>query len=587
MSSQNVFASKQFTISNLLDQIEHGDVALPDLQRPFVWKRNQMRDLLDSLYSGYPVGFILLWEIGGEQQTKTIGEDGKHRDARFLVIDGQQRLTSLYAVLKGKSVKNNDFNWFRPRVAFHPFEERFEVTGTSEEKDPEWITDISEVLQMSTFSFIQTFIENLEQKREVSEADKDQISHAIERLIQIQNYPFTVLELSSELDVEQISEIFVRVNSKGKELNQSDFVMTVLSVYLPELREEIAKFESESKHKPADDTPSPYNTVLEAESRYLVRTIVAQAFNRGPLRYAPPLLRGRNLETKEQSAEQRQENLEHFETATHEVLNLTHWHDFVQILKDMGAVSSSLISSKVAVFYTYALYLHARKIGLNVRERSEFVTAWLLMSLLTGRYSSSSEAVFQQDLQNLKKRHTPEHFKQSYQELVKNQLTEDLWDVRLPNDGLVSSGLTNMVFLTYLMVLNMENVKILFSNTRIRDVMGGEEVYKKNLLDRHHLFPVNYLKSQGVVDHKEINQVANLCYIEYPMNIQISDKAPSEYFPKLLEEVGATQEELCLHAIPERFWEMEYQEFLQKRRELMAQVIKESVEKMTFLNSER
>jgi len=100
MGDKHIFTSKPYPLSNLLDEIENGDIALPDLQRPFVWKPTQIRDLFDSLFQGFPAGFILLWEITTEQRIKKIGTGDKKREPRFLVIDGQQRLTSLYSVIK-------------------------------------------------------------------------------------------------------------------------------------------------------------------------------------------------------------------------------------------------------------------------------------------------------------------------------------------------------------------------------------------------------------------------------------------------------------------------------------------------------
>jgi hypothetical protein len=142
---------------------------------------------------------------------------------------------------------------------------------------------------------------------------------------------------------------------------------------------------------------------------------------------------------------------------------------------------------------------------------------------------------------------------------------------------LISSSPRNPAYLSYLMILNREDAKALFSETRIRDVLGGEEIYKKNLIDKHHIFPANYLKKKGL-KNSEINQVANFCYLEYPLNIKISDKPPKDYFPGLSEK--CTEKDLYYHAIPDKFWEMDYNNFLKERRHLIAKVIRDGVQRV-------
>jgi len=580
MVHKHIFTSTQYPLSSLLDDIERGDIALPDLQRPFVWKPTQIRDLFDSLFQGFPVGFILLWEITTEQRIRKIGTEEKKRKARFLVIDGQQRLTSLYSIIKNSKIVNEKFEEFKPKISFKPLEGKFEVWNPAIEKDPLWISDISEFFEKTkntTHSYITNFLKVLTSKKKITPLEEEKIIKNLERLAEIKSYPFTVLQLSSSLDVESISEIFVRVNSKGKALNQSDFVMTLLSVYNEELRRRIEQFSFEAKKPPTLHKPSPYNKILQPDTDHLVRVIVADAFSRGRLKYAHILLKGRDLETRIESEETREKNLELFEKATENALNLTYWHDFVKILKTIGIVNKSLISSALTIYFTYAFYLYGRKLGLDFQELEKFVGSWIYFSILTSRYIGSPETTFEGDLHELKKEERKEYFITAYKRIINSNLTEDFWEITLPNETLVSSYPRNPAYLVYLMILNKENAKVLFSEVRIRDILGGEEVYKKNLIEKHHIFPVNYLKNKGF-KKTEINQVANLCYLEYPLNIKISDKHPRDYFPELLK--NCSEEDLYYHALPENFWEMDYEEFLKRRRYLISQVIKGSVQKL-------
>lgn len=578
MTDQAIFKSTSYPVSNLLNGIEDGDIALPDLQRPFIWKPKQIRDLFDSLFHGFPAGFILLWEIGPEvNKTKPIGMGEKKREPRFLVIDGQQRLTSLYSVIKNSPIVNKKFEKFKPKISFNPLEAEFEVYNPAIGKDIFWIDDLSEFFTKdSDYSFIKVFLENLKSKKEVTDGEEKQIARNLGKLAKIKGYQFTVLDLSSALDTEIISDIFIRVNSKGNPLKQSDFVMTVLSVYLPEVRERIERFSLMAKTVPEPLSPSPYNKVLQPDTDHLVRTIVADAFSRGRLKYAHVLLKGRELETRTESEKSRIKNLKLFRNATDRTLDLTYWHDFVKILKNIGIVSKSLVSSSLTIYFTYAFYLYARQIKLTPEELEKFVGSWIYFSILISRYIGSPETIFERDLNLLKKKRSQLYFKESYKSIIDSNLTKDFWETALPNNKLVSSSSRNPAYLAYLMVLNMRGAKALFSETRIRDVLGGGEIYKKALLDKHHIFPANYLKKQGFTQ-TDINQVANLCYLEYPTNIKIADQAPKDYFPKLLRRCSSN--EPYLHAIPKNFWKLKYADFLEERRHLIAKVIKRGVQR--------
>jgi hypothetical protein len=578
MADKDIFTSTSYPLLSLLNEIESGDIALPDLQRPFVWKPTQIRDLFDSLFRGYPVGFILLWEIGTEERTRRIGTEDKKREPRFLVIDGQQRLTSLFSVIKNSEIIDQKFETFKPKISFNPLKAEFEVYNPAIGKDISWISDISGLFTKdSTYSYIRDFLNTLKEKREINAREERDITSNLERLAEIKRYPFTVLQLGSALDVEKVSEVFVRVNSKGKPLNQSDFVMTVLSVYIPELRERIERFSLSAKTVPESNKPSPYNNILQPDTDHLIRAIVADAFSRGRLKYAHVLLKGRDPETRTESEETRKQNLDLFQEATDRTLNLTYWHDFVKILKNIGIVNKSLISSALTIYFTYAFYLHARKLQLDFQELEKFVGSWIYFSVLSSRYIGSPETVFEGDIHSLKRKEEKNYFVQTYKDIIKSNLTQDFWEITLPNNILISSSPRNPAYLAYLMVLNREDVKALFSETRIRDVFGGGEIYKKNLIDKHHIFPANYLKKKGL-KNSEINQVANFCYLEYPLNIKISDKAPKDYFPKLLEKCA--EKVLYYHAIPDKFWEMGYNNFLETRRYLIAKVIKDGVRKI-------
>src|SRR5450759_3747979 len=239
-----MFTNISFPINSLLGQIATGQIGLPELQRPFVWDRSQVRDLLDSLYRGYPTGYFLFWQASPEQGSNPIGTDGKQTAPSLLVVDGQQRLTSLFAVFQDAPVLSSKFEPEHIRIAFNPLRERFEVANTAIERDREWVSNVSAVLSgaQGSFAFINGFIDKLRGEREVTDEMSDFIAANLQRLATLPNYTFNAIQLSHDLPVEEVSEIFVRVNSKGTQLNQADFILTLMSVYWDKGRKELEQF---------------------------------------------------------------------------------------------------------------------------------------------------------------------------------------------------------------------------------------------------------------------------------------------------------------------------------------------------------
>ncbi|MFA7564092.1 MAG: DUF262 domain-containing protein, partial [Candidatus Neomarinimicrobiota bacterium] len=217
-----LFKKVDYTLKKLIEDIDMGEIGLPDIQRPFVWSTTKVRDLFDSMYRGYPIGYLLFWENGYPGEHRTIGERPKQKVPRLLIVDGQQRLTSLYAVIKRKPVIDKNFHSTQIRIALHPMEEKFEVTNPAIEKDVTWIADISEVWDpsTSTYAFTNAYLQRLRGRRQITPNDEQRVAQAIDRLQKLIDYPLTALEISSSVDEDQVAMIFVRINSMGTPLNQ-------------------------------------------------------------------------------------------------------------------------------------------------------------------------------------------------------------------------------------------------------------------------------------------------------------------------------------------------------------------------------
>jgi uncharacterized protein with ParB-like and HNH nuclease domain len=404
MANTNLtFTNKTYPLQNLINDIDTGNIALPDLQRPFVWDTTKARDLVDSLYKGLPVGVIILWEILEANNFKKINQENK-RDPRFLVIDGQQRLTSLYSIIKNKEIISKNIHKFKIKIAFNPIEEKFEVHNAAIEKSKEWIPDISILFEnSSSFEIITNYLTRIENLP--IDIDKNKIAHRIEKVRNILNFPFQVIELSTDLDPEEVSEIFVRINSKGQPLNQSDFILTLMSVYWPEGREQLENFYKESHKPPKNNQPSSYNIIgIKPTPEQLIRTIVGYSFDRGRLKYAYLILKGRDLENRQISTDLRDKNFEQFKKGQEKTLNLTNWHDYIKIIYSAGFIDEFLISSKVAFFITYAIYLKVldTQYNLSIKEIESLIKKWFVFSILTQRYTGSPESTIEEDFNKIK-----------------------------------------------------------------------------------------------------------------------------------------------------------------------------------------
>lgn len=197
-----LFRDTTYLVSGLVERIERGEIALPDLQRPFVWSATKVRDLLDSMYKGFPVGYLLFCETGAEPGARQIGINEKEAVPRLLIVDGQQRLTVLFSVMRGRKIVREDYTEANLRIAFRPASATFAVTDAAIERDPEFIPDIGVLWEPDNGykRAVRAYLSRLSEKRELTQDDKDRLENAIDHLRDLHNYPFKAVELSPEVD---------------------------------------------------------------------------------------------------------------------------------------------------------------------------------------------------------------------------------------------------------------------------------------------------------------------------------------------------------------------------------------------------
>ena len=592
MEDKFSFNSTDFTVSQLVDKIERGELGLPSLQRQFVWKNTQVRDLFDSMLRGYPVGYLMLWECPEFDKKKTIGKTKTHESPNDVIIDGQQRLTALYAVMKGEKFIDAEYKEREIIISFRPVDRTFEVGTTNIKNNPDWIYNISDLFtKTGTYSYVTAFIDRLQKSREsdnktLEDSERDKISKHIEELYRLKDYKFYVFQIASDADEEDVSQVFVRINSRGKTLTQNNFILTLLSVHWDEGRRKIEDFcKASTVHAPA----TSFNSLgIEISSQDVIRTVMAYAFNRAKLIFGYKLLRGTDFEKKGVINEElREKNFEILKAKLPDVMNVTNWHEFLKAIMNAGYFYDNMILSKNAIYFTYAMYLIAKyrfKAHNNINKA--LASLWFFHSALTSLYSNSTETVAESHLTAIKDYSSLDEYKRFIITRVNESLTDDYFNITLPGSGqggLAVSGSGNNAWFAYVAALNILNRKVLFSqsNLTVRDFIISFNDGKKKPLEKHHLFPKSYLKKLNYPDTM-INQMANYAFIDWNDNEDISGEAPSVYYPLICRKMHLTPDEINImeqeNALPLNWQNMNYEDFLEARRVLMARIIKQGFE---------
>ena len=587
------YSVNQHPVQTLLTWIESEEIAIPEIQRPFVWNAVKVRDFIDSLYFGYPVGYLIAWRNPSVRL-----KDGTESKGKRILIDGQQRVTALLAAMLGRSIVDKNYRKVRITIAFHPGEERFEVTNPAIRRDRAWLADIASLFAPGAklLRVVDAYCDGN------AEANRDEIYERIERLRGILNNSLGLIELNADLDVETVSEIFVRINSQGVPLNAADFAMSKMAAnerynghqlrkcidyfcHLAVAPEAYADLASDSefvgtryfqamewlKHEKEDLYDPSYTDML--------RVAFTSEFGRGRLNDLVALLSGRNFETREFEEVIAEESFRRLEAAILRFMNETDFKRFVMILRSAGFVDASMIRSQNTVNFAYILYLTLRARHMNPVQIETLVQRWFVMSVLTGRYTGSPETAFGGDIRNVAEQNA-----QDYLDAVERaELSDAFWDAGLPlqMDTSVASSPYFNVFLASQVKAN--NKGFLSNSHTVQTLLEGTSHV-------HHVFPRNYLKKNGLV-RSRYNQIANYVVMQAEINIAIGDDPPTAYFDALWRQCengearygGITNADelrtnLVAHCIPHGMEEAEvgdYDGFLKERRLLMAGKIRD------------
>lgn len=591
----DLFTHRDWTVERLVAKVQSGELRLPEIQRPFVWKDVDARDLIDSLYHGYPIGEPMLWNVADDDD-RSIGTGGqgarKSQSGQYRIVDGQQRITSLYAVMTGNPVLDDKYNPRKIQIALNPFTERFEVWSPVIEADADWLPNIAAVYD-SPINALRTFQER--SNRDLGNNDIKSLEKVFEKLYKISGFPFQVVELEADVEPEKVAEIFVRVNSEGVRLSQADFILTRLSVFWDIGREEIEEFSRNSHLTPETVSErtgkkvswTPKNHYIEPSPGQILRVIVAVGMNRGRLANAYAALKARDPQTRLVVPENRDRELGLLKKVQPAVLNPTNWNDFLHCLGLAGFRSKGMVSSKNTLLYTYVLWLKGRlTYGVDRARLRALMARWFFMAHITRRYTSGPEGVIERDLNLLSTigDDDAEEFISTINRVIDTQLPGDFWKIQLPTDHLVTSSPRRSPFYqAYLAALNILGANLFLLKEKLSEWMDPSLGSVANI-QYHHLFPQAYLERQGFTDGKVINQVANFALTDFATNNEIGGRAPFEYWPEFIRKRSIEEEELKnqrrWHALPDNWKDMGYDEFLQNRRLLIADVIREAFTKL-------
>lgn len=591
----------KYSVGTILNLVKMGGIAIPEIQRPFVWKNRQVRDLVDSLYKGFPVGYLITTQ-NAEMKLK----DGSLSKGKRVLIDGQQRVTALMAAILGLEVLDEEYKEKRIKIAFNPFaaedEDFFEVQDSSHLKSKKWIEDISVIFDdnFNIFSYITTYCDD---NPDISNME---MSNVIQKLREIMNKDLGVIELTSDLDIDVVTEIFIRINSKGTTLSQADFAMSKIAAddiyggnmlrkaidYFCHVAKEPSFFKTISEKDTAFAQSKYANKVSWLQSNFddiydpsyddMLRVSFIHMFSRGKLKDLVSLLSGRDFITKEFKEEIAEESFHKLDEGICNFMSQYNFEQFVLAIKDAGFVHSSLINSQNALDFAYVVYLKLKLTGeVEKTEVKRYVSKWYIMSVLTGRYSGSPESVMDKDIRSINEKGVVEYLK----EIEASDLSDNFWSVSLLQR--LESSLVNAPALSVYRASQARGLcRTLFSKGLfVRDMIGKSDI--------HHIFPKNYLRKQGGIDEKTVyNQIANYVYLDTPVNIAIKDKAPNIYFNEVISSIENEEaifgnrwsldelySNLAENCIPRDIVNWDYtdykERFLPERRKLIAEKLEE------------
>lgn len=554
-------ARAEKTVEELVTMIEKGELRLPEMQRRYVWRSTRVRDLLDSLYRGYPSGAILLWETDTEvplQEMAVSQENASIRSTNLLLLDGQQRLTSLSAVIRGEPV--NVRGRRRPiEILFnleHPDELQV-VTEVEEDEDDDDVpadqedaseSEIDQRLSQLAFVVSTRKLERDPRWVKVTDVFKsdnllpflkragitdyddpkgEKYLKRLERLRGIKKYIYRMDVLERSMSYDEVTEIFVRVNSLGAKLRSSDLALAQITATWKNSLAEFNAFRDSCDKAGFDLDLGVY-----------LKMLVIVATGQSKFRSIGNL----SLETLEDAWKKAKRGMD---------------FAFNFLRSNVGIDSPALLSSPFIVLAIAYIGL-VRNFEMDAEE-SKQLRFWVLVANAKGRYSrGSTETLLNQDIATIRDGG-------SVQDLL-DRLKTQVGVLEISVEELAGKNQRSSLFKTMFLAFCANGAKDWRSNINISLNHNGGQ----HKLQFHHVFPKKILKEVGIHD-RSIDDISNLAFIGGETNQKISAKRPSDYVPGYLKTAGAAPfEAQCIPIEDELLKTESFAQFLEKRRALIA-----------------
>jgi hypothetical protein len=555
-------AKAEASVEELVGMIERGELRLPEMQRRYVWRSTRVRDLLDSLYRGYPSGAILLWETDEPVplQDMAVTQQSNPYQSTRLLLDGQQRLTSLSAVIRGESVKVRGrkkpiellFNLDHPdhlavvtEVDEDGSDEEDEEDLTEDEADSSE-DELQKRFDRMTFVVTTRKLEQLPKWVKVTEVFKtdsdagflkhagvssfddpnyERFSQRLARLRGIRKYAYRMDVLERRLSYDEVTEIFVRVNSLGAKLRSSDLALAQITAKWRNSLKTFEAFQLECG-----------KTGFDLDLGIYLKNLVV--FTTGQSRF----LTVGNLRLVALQAGWRES---------------CHGMEFaLNFLKNNAGIESPVLLSSPFILVAIAYFGHKRDYEISPEE-SQRLRYWVLVANAKGRYSrGSSETILDQDLAILRDGG-------GTQEMI-DRLQQQVGRLDIAPEELAGRSQRSALFKTMFLAFRAADAKDWRSQVSIALDHSGSQ----HKLQFHHIFPKAVLKV--TYSGRQADDIANLCFIGGKTNRQISDKPPKQYFPPMIDKSGlAAFEAQCIPTDPSLLGIDDYEAFLKRRRDLI------------------
>jgi hypothetical protein len=520
------------------------------------------------------------------------------------MIDGQQRVTALMTAILGIEVIDSDFERRRIKISFNPLatgdEEKFKVQDNAIVKDKKWIADIADVFgsEFKRGGFVSAYcVAN-------PEMDVERLHNILDDLIAIKNRQIGVITLNKELTLDEVTDIFVRINSEGATLNQSDFVMSKIAAnesyggnvlrkaidYFSHLAVKPEWYSDMIKDKSFMETEfaskikwlrDDANDIFDPEYHDILRVAFMYKFSRGKMKDLVSLLGGRDFEARDYKEEIAEESFGKLKDGVLAFMNEISFMNFILAIKSAGFISKKFINSQMTLNFAYTLYLILN--GDNRVDKTQikrYVSKWYVFTTITSRYIGSPESSMDLDIRRILESGISKYFK----EMEDAELSNAFWDVGLVQklETTASNSPFFNVFLAAQVCLSDD--ALMTTGTKVSDLVTI-------IGDVHHIFPKKYLQKSGITEKSKYNQIANYVYLDAAINKSIGEKAPCEYFGVLFEQCqtktlkygnitdnGVLEKNLKANCIPEGIKDVEasgYEVFLSERRKLMARKIRD------------